>query len=445
MPIARTRRSRPTSAAISLRRRRGVRLDYLSPPELEDLEPALGERLPSRALLAHGRLHPGPASIAHGSRELCFATVGGRTCERRRSASKHGETRSSRSRRATRELPVESVVLAAGAWSKPLAERLGARVPLDTERGYLAEIEDPSTRPRAANRGGRSTRCHHPQPGRRAARRNGRARWSGRPAEVETHRASRAGSERVPAGDRHDGVTTMDVVPALDAGLAAGDRQVAPIPLRVARLRPRPPRLDACPGDRAPDCRAALRERAEHRSLALLRAALEFAWSNKGQTHRSEPGGRISRYVTRRFRPGRGLTGAKADSPTWGHRAHNPELVGSNPAGYPFSRPPRYKAHRVAMSATTRPDCSLRHPGERCINCQAVWSLSMQSGLVRSPSRNQHRVNSTRGSSRKLERAGRRRSRWLAGETRNSRNWPQRQHTTENRGVGSSILPLAIA
>ena len=38
--------------------------------------------------------------------------------------------------------------MAAGAWSKPLAAQLGARVPLDTERGYHAMIPDPAVRPR---------------------------------------------------------------------------------------------------------------------------------------------------------------------------------------------------------------------------------------------------------------------------------------------------------
>jgi D-amino-acid dehydrogenase len=34
--------------------------------------------------------------------------------------------------------PADAIVLAAGAWSGPLAAALGARVPLDTERGYHA-------------------------------------------------------------------------------------------------------------------------------------------------------------------------------------------------------------------------------------------------------------------------------------------------------------------
>jgi D-amino-acid dehydrogenase len=45
-------------------------------------------------------------------------------------------------------IETDAVVLAAGAHSKPLAARLGADVPLETERGYHVMIEDPSIQPR---------------------------------------------------------------------------------------------------------------------------------------------------------------------------------------------------------------------------------------------------------------------------------------------------------
>jgi D-amino-acid dehydrogenase len=40
-------------------------------------------------------------------------------------------------------LPADRVVVAAGAWSRPLAAALGDSIPLDTERGYNATIADP--------------------------------------------------------------------------------------------------------------------------------------------------------------------------------------------------------------------------------------------------------------------------------------------------------------
>src|SRR5262249_26814537 len=39
--------------------------------------------------------------------------------------------------------PFDKVVVAAGAWSKPLARATGTRVPLDTERGYHAMLPAP--------------------------------------------------------------------------------------------------------------------------------------------------------------------------------------------------------------------------------------------------------------------------------------------------------------
>ena len=46
-------------------------------------------------------------------------------------------------------IAADKVVLAAGAWSGPLAARLGVRVPLESERGYHLELWGPSFVPRA--------------------------------------------------------------------------------------------------------------------------------------------------------------------------------------------------------------------------------------------------------------------------------------------------------
>ena len=46
-------------------------------------------------------------------------------------------------------LACDAVVLAAGVWSKLLAERLGLRIPLESERGYHLELWEPSVMPRS--------------------------------------------------------------------------------------------------------------------------------------------------------------------------------------------------------------------------------------------------------------------------------------------------------
>jgi D-amino-acid dehydrogenase len=45
-------------------------------------------------------------------------------------------------------IPCDAVVLATGAWSGPLAKRLGVDVPLESERGYHLELYEPSVMPR---------------------------------------------------------------------------------------------------------------------------------------------------------------------------------------------------------------------------------------------------------------------------------------------------------
>ncbi len=46
-------------------------------------------------------------------------------------------------------LPCDAVVLSAGAWSAPMAAKLGVKVPLESERGYHLELWEPSVMPRS--------------------------------------------------------------------------------------------------------------------------------------------------------------------------------------------------------------------------------------------------------------------------------------------------------
>ena len=43
----------------------------------------------------------------------------------------------------------DAAVLATGVWSKPIAEKLGLKMPLETERGYHLELWEPTIMPRA--------------------------------------------------------------------------------------------------------------------------------------------------------------------------------------------------------------------------------------------------------------------------------------------------------
>ncbi len=114
--------------------RRGIRFDVLNADELRQLEPGLAP------IFRHGLLesnsdfvaNPGRA-IAHFARE--FLAGGGRILEDEVTGfDLAAAPRRLRSAQGAHE--TDAIVLAAGAWSRGLARQLGARVRLDTERGY---------------------------------------------------------------------------------------------------------------------------------------------------------------------------------------------------------------------------------------------------------------------------------------------------------------------
>ena len=131
-----------------LRTERGIRIDTLTGRSVREFDPNLSPaithllHLPdqghcldplglcqalARAVLAHGADAPVPG------RALSFEVRDGRI------AQVHTERGA---------IDVDAVVVAAGAFSGALAAQLGARVPLDTERGYHITLKSPSVMPR---------------------------------------------------------------------------------------------------------------------------------------------------------------------------------------------------------------------------------------------------------------------------------------------------------
>ncbi|HJU15067.1 MAG TPA: FAD-dependent oxidoreductase [Stellaceae bacterium] len=131
-----------TAAERALLSRHGVRCEILTADEIRQLEPALAP-LFGRALFFPDCglvLNPkrlvtslAQAFIAEGGL-LLRETVSGFALEGGKKA-----VLTERSRH-----PADAIVLAAGAWSRPLAARLGAPVPLDTERGYHLMFDSPA-------------------------------------------------------------------------------------------------------------------------------------------------------------------------------------------------------------------------------------------------------------------------------------------------------------
>lgn len=113
----------------------GISADLLDAEAVRRLEPAFGPEV------AGGAFHPG---ALHVSNPLALTLALGHSALARGA---HEETGSVSKIEAEgdgasvvfsdgRRLRFDSVVLAAGAWSKPLAAAVGDAVPLDTERGY---------------------------------------------------------------------------------------------------------------------------------------------------------------------------------------------------------------------------------------------------------------------------------------------------------------------
>lgn len=133
---------RGDARAMDLRRRNGIAIEEIDRRTLAEREPEFG------AAITHARLIPDNGFTANPLRLVQslaghISARGGRVVQERvlgfEANGPHvTAVRTDRGRHAA-----SAVVLAAGAWSKPLAAQLGDRVPLDTERGYHVIVKDP--------------------------------------------------------------------------------------------------------------------------------------------------------------------------------------------------------------------------------------------------------------------------------------------------------------
>ncbi|HKF71057.1 MAG TPA: FAD-dependent oxidoreductase [Stellaceae bacterium] len=138
---------RKDTGAWHLRRDNGVVVTELDADQLRQAEPALSREF-TRGILVEENGHLGnPHRMVQGlARELM--RNGGEIHVARATGFvlEGGRVKAIRTDRG--EFPCEAAVVAAGAWSKPLAATLGDRVPLETERGYHIMIRDPEVMPR---------------------------------------------------------------------------------------------------------------------------------------------------------------------------------------------------------------------------------------------------------------------------------------------------------
>lgn len=135
-------------SAMDLRRRHGVEVEELSGAALAEREPDLGPQFTRARVIGRNGHTTNPLRFVQKLAQGVEAR-GGRIVQEAVTGFEHnGAAITSIMTNAGRH-HASAVVLAAGAWSKPLAAQLGDRVPLDTERGYHAIVKDPEKTLRA--------------------------------------------------------------------------------------------------------------------------------------------------------------------------------------------------------------------------------------------------------------------------------------------------------
>jgi D-amino-acid dehydrogenase len=133
--------------AMRLRDDNGVKIDDLSRDELRQIEPTLSPIYTRARLISENGYVRNPLRLSRTLAESLVAN-GGEIRRERVEGFAFADGRVDAVLTATGRIPAAAVVLAAGAHSKPLAARLGEKVPLDTERGYHAMIKSPEVAPR---------------------------------------------------------------------------------------------------------------------------------------------------------------------------------------------------------------------------------------------------------------------------------------------------------
>ena len=128
--------------ALDLRRRRGVEVIELDGDGVRQYEPALGPGI------ACGVFFPDVRHVADPHRFVQllakrFEDDGGILLRERVTGFAIGRRGPETVITEAGRHPVERVVLAAGAWSRPLARKLGSRIPLVAQRGYHSMLAEP--------------------------------------------------------------------------------------------------------------------------------------------------------------------------------------------------------------------------------------------------------------------------------------------------------------
>jgi len=131
----------------ALRQAQGITIEDLDADAIRQLEPSLSHDIRFARFIAENGHCTDPAALCRLIAETILRE-GGRVLNERVLAldQRDGRVVSVRTERTTHK--ADWLVLAAGAWSAPLAAQLGDRVPLESERGYHLEISRSEAMPR---------------------------------------------------------------------------------------------------------------------------------------------------------------------------------------------------------------------------------------------------------------------------------------------------------
>lgn len=125
---------------MNLRRSLGVELREVDADELASLEPDLKGKFRFGLLAPENGSTLDPSALVKAIHAQCVKD-GAQAVSDSAVAFENSNGRIASVRTKSRILPCDGVVVAAGAWSKPLAAQLGANVPLETQRGYHVTVK----------------------------------------------------------------------------------------------------------------------------------------------------------------------------------------------------------------------------------------------------------------------------------------------------------------
>ncbi|MCY4318830.1 MAG: FAD-dependent oxidoreductase [Alphaproteobacteria bacterium] len=133
---------RTAAAGRDSQRQRGFEVEELSGDELRQLEPGLAPIFPHAAFFPGGAHSIDPGALAAGL-ATAFIRGSGRVLAARVAGFDFDDNRPVAARTEAGAVAADGFVIAAGAWSAGLAEMLGEKVVLESERGYHLTLADP--------------------------------------------------------------------------------------------------------------------------------------------------------------------------------------------------------------------------------------------------------------------------------------------------------------